>query len=668
MSLSTRQVRALILVGMVVGAVGVPVLAAVFSNPVPQSGTIPYQTNSGATINLDGDVNTSSGNPFPDNQTVELETSEGNATFRSPADVNATVNATDLTGTWTNVSSLNVTAGELKIDPEDKPAMNVSGDTDRLAFTSVGADDGSVDLVYAGASGTTNLTVRGLQNDTRYVLRDADSNDVLGGAQSDANGNLTVTGLPNSEHRVLVQSNSPPSFNNSTASPTGGQSTPPQELSINITDPDNPGDNVTVEFFVKEPGHTSFSSVGTDSRSSNGTVSVAYEPTDGGDYDWYAEATDEAGATATSDTFTFSNPSNLTIRNETNASQIVTGANVTITFYSADGTTIVQKSDDDDDGNISLDGLPITDFVAVIESDGYYTRRAYIRSLFDQQNIYLLNSTAYPNAINTNFVYEDRTGNFPSADTILQIQRGVDPDEDGNFTWETIAGDFWGAAGEFPFTGQTNARYRVVIENTDTNTRRIQGTHIPTSDGTKNIVVGQLEWPALNESGRVFDALLDDQTITIVYHDPVEESTDVRIRVWERGNQSNTIYDQTFTGGPYGTLQVPVSLTEEQAEQSWVVNYTASHDSDGELAGQMPVGANPFGLSIDPWLLGTLSWIFLTFGACLYGPRTAVLGAWTIVLIAGGLMIFQWVAVPLGSFIAAVLIAAGGTWYREAVP
>ncbi|MFB6198720.1 MAG: hypothetical protein ABEI52_10705, partial [Halobacteriaceae archaeon] len=101
-----------------------------------------------------------------------------------------------------------------------------------------------------------------------------------------------------------------------------------------------------------------------------------------------------------------------------------------------------------------------------------YDRRAYVNSIFDQQDIYLLNSTAFPTAsdeaIETRFVYEDRTGRFDQDETTLEIQRAVDKDDDGNFNWTTVAGDFWGAAGEFPFTGEYQERYRLIITNRET--------------------------------------------------------------------------------------------------------------------------------------------------------------------------------------------------------
>lgn len=463
--------------------------------------------------------------------------------------------------------------------------------------------------------------------------------------------------------------NTAPAVNNTTASPSGGDVITASEvtLEIDVSDEDfdsAQGDEVSVEFFVNG------TSEGTDTLTSNGTASITYEEKTGGDREWFARATDSYGGETDSDTFIFETPDRITFRNESNASEVVTGASVTATFYSVDGTSIIQKTDDDGDGNISLSGLPVGDeFVLVAEADGWYDQRIYIQSIFEQDNVYLLNETSVPDPADTTFIYEDRTGDFPSDDTTLQVQRAVDPDGDGNFTWETVAGDFWGAAGEFPHTGEPNARYRLIIQNEE-GTERNLGTHIPTGDSTKNVVIGTLEWPQLNGTARNFDAELNQSTneILTTYFDPEDDTTEIRIAVWEYGNESNEIYNETFSNGPYGTLNVAIAgLTDEQANMSWTVQLTAT-TGDGEVTFSIPVGGAETDLGIDPWLLGKLVWFGLIFVASLYGPRTATIGAWTLCLAAGMVMIFGWVNIPFGAFIAATAIATGGTLYKEAIP
>lgn len=663
-----RRRRAFYLIVIVVLSAAAGVVVADFlSNSVPVEGPVSIGSPSGsvnATLTGTADVNMT--NPWPDADTVELNTSEGNVTFSSTGTTGVTIAATEINGTWTNVTALSVDGSTLTVIPEDKQEFRIEGTATAVSMRSVTPDDGTVDFVATGPGNDRSaLTITGLSASTEYTAIDMSSGTAAGQAQSDGSGVLTMdvetTGNP---MRLVTgdQTNAPVQDN---AAPQGEVSSEPSDLSVDIHDADFPTDDVDVTISLDG------SQIHSETVSSNGTVTTSnFGSLDLGAHTWTVNTTDDYGL-HTNATYNFELPRNITFRNETNASQIVTGVDLTATFYSEDGTTVVERSDSNDDGNISLSGLPNTQFVVVVEADGFYTRRMYLESIFEQSNIYLLNSTAFPNAIDTTFVYEDRTGEFPSDDTTLRVQRAVDPDNDDTFQWETVAGDFWGAAGEFPFTGETNARYRLIIENSQ-GTQRNLGTHIPVADGTKNVVVGRLQWPIINGTGRNADASLDQDTnsILVTYQDPPENTSEVRIRVVELGNRSNEIADQNFTSGPYGTLNANITgLTDNETETSWIVIVNATTDADGNQVFEMPVGSGAgIDWPVDPMMLGSMAWIALTFIACLYGPRTATLGAWTLVITAAMFMVLQIVYIPTASLLVAAGVAAGGTLYREALP
>jgi hypothetical protein len=391
----------------------------------------------------------------------------------------------------------------------------------------------------------------------------------------------------------------------------------------------------------------------------------------GDEVTWAVNASDGYG-NVKNQTYTFRMPANITLRNETNASQRIQDKNITATFYSENGEIVIERSDDNEDGNISLSGLPNTEFVVTFSGSGWHDRRAYIESIGSQQNIYLLNSTAYPtsddSAIETTFVYEDRTSLFDQDSTTLRVQRAVDPDNDGNYTWQTVAGDYWGAAGEFPFTGEYQERYRLIIKNQQTGDQRELGTHIPTSDGVKNIIVGNIIFDAENATGTFWDAGINDNTsnLQILYTDPTNSTTDLSIKVYERGNESNTLYNRTFAG-PLGTETIAIPLTDDQEDMNWVVEFQGSSGS-GPVFGKVQVGGSAYLLPIDPTILRSFALVFVTFIMALYGPRTAVMGAWAGVLAVSGLMFLGWVDVSIVAVTIAAVIAAGGTFYREAMP
>lgn len=413
--------------------------------------------------------------------------------------------------------------------------------------------------------------------------------------------------------------------------------------------------------------HIDGNAVGTKTVTSNSTVTITQTLSQGGDHTYHWVLNDSYGDTTTTATKTVTVPSEITFRNESNETQII-NESVTIeaTFYSADGTTVIKRSTTD--GNISLDGLPTTkEFVITVSAEGWYDRRVYIDGIYEQSNVYLLNKSAHPNAIQTTFTFEDRTGEFPQDTTTLRIQRALDPDNDSTYTWETVAGDFFGASGNFPFSGAYQVRYRLVIENSNGETR-VLGAFIPTADSTETLVIGNIQWPIQNGTQQYFDANLDNnaQEIQIRYYDHENDTEDIRIRVWEHQNKSNLIYDSNFSG-PYGALAVNVSLTENQTGKTWVANYTAV-DNGTTIQGQRIVGSSPMGLPVAAWLLGTMCLGFLTFVGSLYGPRTAPLGAVTMVGTAMVLMYFQLVYIGTGFVIVALLIAIGSLLYAEGMP
>lgn len=542
------------------------------------------------------------------------------------------------------------------------------------AFTNLTLENASATVTWESHDGSSWQTV----DQTTYTTTGNKTVDVSSTADETWRVNVTfenksgVTTAKLHDEGLLFE-NRNPEIDTSTVNPSDGERLTKSDttLKLNITDAEfatAQGEKVTATFKVKEPGETSFDTEGTDTLTANGTAALNFNAADGGEYEWKVEANDDYGGSATSTTRTFETPANITFRNESNASQVVTGANVTVTFYNKDGTTIVTKEDTDDDGNISLDGLPTTEeMVLEIRADGWHRRTVYLESIFEQSDIYLLNKTAYPNPPIITFDYEDRTGEFPGSESTVRVQRAVDKNNNNSSEWETVAADFVNSAGEFTWRGETDVRYRVVVENAD-NDRRILQHYTPLADATEPLIIGQITWEAPDGQVRFFDAKLDSdaEEIAFTYQDPTENTTEVRIRVVELHNESNEIYDQNFTGGPYGNLTGVVALTANQSNQSWIVKYNAETDADGSINGQTTVGSATVPLPIDEWLLGTFGLIFLTFVGALYGPRTSTLGAWTMLLVAGAFMGFGWVDIHPAWFVVGVGLVVGATLYNEA--
>lgn len=467
-----------------------------------------------------------------------------------------------------------------------------------------------------------------------------------------------------------------PTVDNSSASPNGTIATAdPVTLSIDVNDSDFSrahGDSVDVEFFHKGPSESSFDPAGTDTLTSNGTATLDIPAEDGGEHEWYVWANDSYGGTQQSATANFTRPDSIGIRNETNASQFIKSPiTVHATIFSSDRITVVEK--EVTDGNVSLSGVPVTKPVVIrFEADGWYTRSFYVEDLFEQDDAYLLNSTAYPNAKTVEFQLDDRTGDFEEKDnTTIRVQRAVDKNNNDTLSWETVSGDYFDAAGGFFFTGQTDARYRIIVENNVGNRRNL-GPYVVVESRVETLVIGEVQWPAENGSATYYlanisyepDGTASPPVIAVKYFDPGQNTTDLNITIYEQGNQSNQIYSDTPTG-TYGEYVAEVNITDEQANNvTWVVE--ARYDYNGEAQTQKRlVGSKKLDLPIDPNWLGGAVLVFVPMLISLYGPRTWQYGLGLTLAVVGIAMLFQWITIPIAGYAVAILIALAGVFRTE---
>jgi hypothetical protein len=284
-----------LLVGVLVGA-GVVVAATTFT---PSSGTIYLTTNSGTSVGVSGGPDITLSDPFINDSAVNITTKAGNMTVVGSGTARAVVAKQNIEGTWTNLSQLDVDQNAITVAPADKPSITVSGDAATLDFRGLtSADDGVVDFVYSGASGTTSLTLHTAPPSTQLAA--VDQNDlVLDVATSTADGTITFNQLTNSKHSVELQTNDGgPTTSN--LDPDGITSSQVDwTLEVDVDDPDFPEDQASVEFFVDG------NSVGTDTLNNSGTASTTVSGLAEGDHSWYAEVTDAFGNSTTSKTATF---------------------------------------------------------------------------------------------------------------------------------------------------------------------------------------------------------------------------------------------------------------------------------------------------------------------------------------------------------------------------
>ena len=561
---------------LAVGAVAMLLVAGLGSAVVPLffggAGSA-YETGSGLYVSTSTDHGVGAGNPFTGSDSVTVN----NVTFSASGEANVTVDTFE--GVWTNVSSTDASTAAVTVDPDDKQSVTISNqDGVDLSFRSMALDDGTTDFVYS-ASGTVSVTVDGLPANTD-VTAATPAGDDLGTVTTDGSGTATFSLSSGSTREVLLFENDAPAIDESTLSPSEGETptTTPIEFSVDVSDGTFgtvQGDELNATLYVDGSARNS------TLLSSNGTASVTVAALTSGSQDYYWQVEDSYGASTQSSTTNFSVPDQLEIRNESDPDSLVTSAEVEIRFYyreddpAGEPAEIVTRSTST--GTINFTGLDATrPFVVVADADGYLPRRIYVESLTETQEVYLLPESKQ--SVKQEMVLTDYTGLYDSEDSVLLIQRAL------NGSWRTVQGDFFGATGSFPAQLRYNVRHRLVLINTETDRRRVLGTITPLADGAQEITVktnGDItveqatalakvspgtrtlvaeDNPPLEVRLQGADAEVDSWDVTVTYED-TNGSTSTLQTLSKTGTDTLAEPDINLTGRAGGEVIVETTIT-----------------------------------------------------------------------------------------------------------
>lgn len=562
MALTRRQRIALILAGAVLAVGGLAVLGALPSGSGDHIENVSVHAADGPAVTVEGETRAELSTLFPDANTVDLRTTDGNATFASTGRTNVTIQPGDILGTETQISGLDVSNNDLMVDPEDKTAITVGGGAETLAWRDNPAiDDGTRDFSYSAPSSTASVTIGGLPSDTQVAAVDSSSGTTLDTAQTDSSGTATFDSLDTGTHDVQIQSGAAPTL--SDPAPTGDLSVAPSQLEVNISDADFPGDSVDVEFFLDG------SSVGTDTVTADDTASTSISEPMAGEHTWYVEATDDAGSTTTLDTQTFRIPDTLYIRNESAPNQLVDDVDVTMTWY---GESVVEERTSSD-GTIDMSGLPPEDFYVSVEAEGYNDRTVYVDTLYQQQDIFLLPENV--TSVETRFVLDDVSGQFDESSRLV-VERALNVS--GSNQYRRIAADQFGTEG-VQTTLEQATRYRLTVVSEDGTTQDL-GPYRAQESETVTVVPGS---PAVGlgpgEDGWVSAASIENDTIVARYVDDENRTDSVTLTVYERGNESNVALPPT-TYSNANDISTAITLGPNQTDDEWVVSFEVTRDGE----------------------------------------------------------------------------------------
>ena len=177
-------------------------------------------------------------------------------------------------------------------------------------------------------------------------------------------------------------------------------------------------------------------------------------------------------------------PSELRVYDEQNPDQLLTDVNdMTIEFYEQSaGNPDNIESVSVVNGTADMEGLdPTASFIAVANADGYANRRIFVDSLYETQELYLLNESA--DSVTVEYELEDFSGNYPQAETVMVIEQNI------NGKWTPIQGDFFGSTGKFTASLLRDKRHRMRVVNVETGEDRVVGAFTPQESATETVTI-----------------------------------------------------------------------------------------------------------------------------------------------------------------------------------
>jgi len=607
MELDKRRLGA-ILVTLLLLASG----AAAYSTLFTAGSGSSYEAPSGLVVDTTTDHAHDGSNPFNDSETLYVD----GVSISSSGSADLTVD--QFRGERTELSSIDASSSTITVDPDDKSAVEIDGGVTALSWEDA-AIDGSNQITYSADSAGT-ITATGLDADSDWTAATPDGELVDSGTtSSDGEADIDVESAQNQE--LILFENDAPEASNLSPENDSQLSSREVEFSVDITDGQfgsEQGDEVSAELYVDGE------SVGSTTTTENGTVSINHSISEGGSHEYYWVLEDSYGGETETENQTVSVPANLEILSETNSSKILDDVTVEVRFYgdeSEDEALTVTR--ETDDGTIDMTGLPVNQpFVVVASADGYYDRRIFIESLYDQQEIYLLNDSA--EVVRPTYNLEDYSGYYPGEDSVLVVQRVI------NGSYQTIVGDYFGAAGDFQAVLNQDVRHRLIIRNVETGRQRILGTTMATDDGEQIVrvlnddeieLVGDGdEAPSVGPSLRSLPAA--ETSVTVSTYGNSSDSYDVEVAY--KGDTEEQLASETVTGDT--SEEIPFDLSNKSGGSVWV-NITWTSDAGNEVE-------KPVEFSVAKTYVGTnsmLDWLDLIPGE--WGDNAGAVSALVAVLL-----------------------------------
>lgn len=336
---------------------------------------------------------------------------------------------------------------------------------------------------------------------------------------------------------------------------------------------------------------------------------------------------------------TVRSPSTLTIRNETNPDDVLDSGNITINLRWFGDEAIYTNSTTS--GTIDMTGLPVTDFITEVSAnESYYDRTVYINSIFEQRDVYLLNTSV--DEVEARFSIEDYTGNFPQR-TVIKIDKPIN--QSSQTSWKNIYGDREGVEGVTAIL-EKGERYRIRLRSPSNHVqdmgpyRADVSEEITIQPGSAAVEIGEYV------DGYAYGANIEDRTLHLSYHDPENKTDSLKIWAHEKNNVSNQLHlgqlgNLTFSD--LGQVDTTWALTTNESRKTWVVHWEIDREGQDTFNQTLEVEKNPslaFDMDAEWKQIAGIGALFL-FGGMFSVLNTGA-GAIMVALIGGLLWWTGW--------------------------
>jgi len=323
---------------------------------------------------------------------------------------------------------------------------------------------------------------------------------------------------------------------------------------------------------------------------------------------------------------------------------IIQGANSSVTLRLFEEGTDRVFTRNVTNGQVNLNQFPDeTRFTVTANTEGFETRRTFIESARNQQDIFLLNSTAPTSTVI--FRLDDRTGDFAGQDgTSLIVERALDTtdSEPGEEQYQNVAGDIIGSQLLFEGVFERGIRYRVSVSNDDGQTRQL-GAFLIDGDRQIDLVISGIDQGVdrpqnASSANAVVDTTLEENNgtkdVAFFLTDFSGETTSVDVRVEEQGNSSNVFARGSDTDPTEFKFSRSINTSV-----ALVANYSYVRDGT-TVSGTIPFGQQQFPLltQLDPGWAQIFGVGFLLMFGGIFSRANARVGA--LVIPGLGLLLF----------------------------